>query len=179
MERTRAYRASAYGISSASVLLMIALGCSPGSPSEEVLVAMPLDSVDEIITKSGVTADPAVTTDGGGSIRVDASGPTTVRIAEVEGLTVDGARLVYRARLRSEGLEGKAYLEMWCAFPGQGEFFSRGLQSPLSGTSDWTSQETPFFLQKGQTPSRVKLNLVVDGAGTVWLDQVELAKAPL
>ncbi len=88
-------------------------------------------------------------------------------------------RLIYRARMRSEGLRGKAYLEMWCVFPGQGEFFSRALQSPLSGTNDWTSQETPFFLKKGQDPSRVKLNLVIEGEGTVWLDQVVLAKAPL
>jgi hypothetical protein len=64
-------------------------------------------------------------------------------------------------------------------FPGRGEYFPRALQSPLAGTNDWVTRETPFLLQQGQRPTRVKLNLVVDGEGTVWLDEVVLAKAPL
>lgn len=159
--------------------LALALACSPDGPGEKVLVRIPLDSLDEVITKSGVTLDSDVTTDGRGSIKIEASQPVTVRIAEIPGLSVEAARLIYRARLRSAGLQGQAYLEMWCVFPGRGEYFSRALQSPLTGTNDWVSQETPFLLQKGQRPSRVKLNLVVDGRGTVWLDEVALAKAPL
>ena len=58
-----------------------------------------------------------------------------------------------------------------------GEFFSRALNSPLSGTTDWVTQETPFFLKAGQDPSQVKLNLVVDGKGSVWIDNVVLARA--
>ena len=158
---------------------LLALACSPATGTEQVLLEIPLDSLDEVITKSGVTFDSDVTTDGGGSIKVVVSESATVRIAEIEDLSLENARLIYRARLRSAGLRGKAYLEMWCVFPGRGEFFSRALQSPLSGTNDWTSQETPFFLEKGQHPSRVKLNLVIEGEGTVWLDQVVLAKAPL
>lgn len=159
--------------------LALALACSLGGRTEKVLVRIPLDSLEEVITKSGVTVDSEVTADGRGSIRVDASEPMSVRIAEIPGLSVENARLIYRARLRSEDLRGKAYLEMWCVFPGRGEYFSRALQSPLAGTNDWVTQETPFLLQQGQRPSRVKLNLVVDGEGTVWLDEVVLAKAPL
>ena len=155
-----------------SLVLALALACKPAPPAEVVLREMPLDSLDELITKSGVELDQ-------GAIKVVATGPTTVHVAELEGLALDDARLIYRARLKSEGLNGRAYLEMWCAFPGMGEFFSRALESPLSGTNDWTTQETPFLLQKGQTPSRVKLNLVVDGAGTVWIDRIVLAKGPL
>ena len=162
-----------------SLVLVLALACSPAAGTEQLLLEIPLDTLDEVITKSGVTIDSDVTTDGGGSIRIQVSKSATVRIAEIEDLSLENARLIYRARVRSEGLPGKAYLEMWCVFPGQGEFFSRALQSPLSGTNDWTSQETSFFLQKGQDPSRVKLNLVIEGEGTVWLDQVVLAKAPL
>jgi len=159
--------------------LALALACSPGGRSEKVLVRIPLDSLDDVITKSGVTVDSEVTTDGRGSIRIEAPEPVTVRIAEIPGLSVEDARLIYRARLRSVDLEGQAYLEMWCVFPGRGEYFSRALQSPLAGTNDWVSQETPFLLQEGERPNRVKLNLVVDGRGTVWLDEVVLAKAPL
>jgi hypothetical protein len=36
----------------------------------------------------------------------------SVRIAEIPGLSVENARLIYRGRLRSEKLRGRAYLEM-------------------------------------------------------------------
>jgi hypothetical protein len=87
--------------------------------------------------------------------------------------------VIYRARLKSEAVDGQAYLEMWCRFPGKGEFFSRGLSNPLSGSNNWASYETPFFLKKGETPDLIKLNLVVKGTGKVWIKDVELLKAPL
>jgi hypothetical protein len=65
---------------------------------------------------------------------------------------------------------------MWCRFPGSGEFFSRALDSPISGSTEWVSQETPFFLEQNQKPDLVKLNLVIDGTGTVWVDEVKLAR---
>lgn len=171
-------RALGVGLTGLLGLALLA-ACSAGGRSEEVLARIPLDSTDELITRSDVSLDREVTVDGGGSIRIDAPEPLTVRIAEIEMPPVESARLVYRARLRSAGLVGRAYLEMLCDFPGQGEYFSRGLQAPLEGTNDWLFGETPFLLQEGQRPSRVKLNLVIDGKGTVWIDDVVLARAPL
>lgn len=71
----------------------------------------------------------------------------------------------------------RAYLETWCAFPGRGEYFSRALHDPLTGSVDWVTQEAPFLLEADQRPSRVKFNLVIEGRGTVWLDDVTLASA--
>jgi hypothetical protein len=151
--------------------------CSPRPDSERVLVRLPLDSTGGLITKTGVTLDEDVSVDGAGSIRIEATGPTTIRLAEVEPSPVEDARLVYRAHLRTEDLDGRAYLEMWCVFPEHGEFFSRALHQPLAGTNDWVTQETPFVLDKGQSPGVVKLNVVVEGKGTVWVDDVVLAVA--
>jgi len=75
-------------------------------------------------------------------------------------------------------VEGQVYLEMWCHFAGRGEFFSRGLQTPLTGTTDWTSGETPFFFKKGENPDNIKLNLIIKGKGTVWIDDIRLLKGP-
>ncbi len=61
---------------------------------------------------------------------------------------------------------------MWCHFPGRGEYFSRALNVPLSGAVEWTHQETPFFLRKGENPDNIKLNLMV--TGTVWIDDIKL-----
>jgi len=155
---------------------LAAVGCSRGPGNVTELKAYPLDSKEGVITKTGVVLDKAVSSDGKGSIRINASAPVVVRLFEAGDIDVEDATLIYRARLRVEGVEGKVYLEMWCSFPGKGEFFSRGLASPLSGTVDWTTQETPFFLKKGENPDNVKLNLVVDGKGTVWIDDIRLLK---
>lgn len=159
--------------------LVLAAGCQSGDTDAEIVRPLTVDSMDGVLTQSGVTFDRAVTADGNGALRVEASGPTVVRLYEVSGLTIDDARLIYRAKVKTENVEGQAFLEMWCVFPGLGEYFSRSLQSPITGTVDWSTHETPFFLQKGQKPELVKLNVVVNGRGTLWIDDIALLKGPL
>jgi hypothetical protein len=143
------------------------------------LKRFPLDSLDGIVTRSGVHIDRAVSSDGNGSLRITVTEPTVIRLFEVTDIDIENGRLIYTARLRTEGLEGQAYLEMLCYFPGKGEFFSRSLQSPLTGTTEWTTEGTPFFLRKGENPEYVKLNLVINGKGTTWIDDIHLLKGPL
>jgi hypothetical protein len=81
--------------------------------------------------------------------------------------------------LQSQKLDGKAFLEMWVRLPGKGEFFSRGLDRPTSGTTSWTTIATPFFLRAGQKPDLIRLNLVVQGKKRVWIDDIHLMRAPL
>jgi len=140
------------------------------------LKRFPIDSMEGIITQSGIQIDKQITSDGNGSLRIEATEPTTIRLFEISDVDIENARLVYQAQVRTGNVEGKVYLEMWCHFAGKGEFFSRGLQSPLTGTTDWTTEETPFFLKVGENPDNVKLNLVIDGQGTVWIDDIRLLK---
>ncbi|MDJ0628648.1 MAG: hypothetical protein QNJ44_10350 [Rhodobacter sp.] len=90
-----------------------------------------------------------------------------------------GAMLTYRARMRAQGLQGTAYLEMWCRLPGQGRFFSKGLDNALSGTSGWAEFEIPFYLRPGQNPDLVQLNLFAAGTGQVWIKDIALLRTPL
>ncbi len=138
-----------------------------------------LDNTEGLITQSGVRIDEQISSDGNGSLRIEAMEPTTIRLFETGDMDIENTRLIYQAQLRTENVEGQVYLEMWCHFPGKGEFFSKGLMNPLSGTNDWTAAETPFLLKKGENPDNVKLNLVVDGKGTVWIDDIRLLKGPL
>jgi len=41
------------------------------------------------------------------------------------------------------------------------------------------SIQTPFMFQKGQIPETDTLNLVINGTGTVWNDDVVLSREPL
>jgi predicted Ser/Thr protein kinase len=137
----------------------------------------PLDSLEGVITQEGVELDKTISSDGHGSLKITVDGPTVVRLFETGPITAENAPLIYQAKLRTEGLGGQAYLEMWCRLPGVGEFFSRGLNNTLTGTADWTTVETPFFLRPGQgRPDNVRLNLVITGKGTVWIDDIRLLK---
>jgi hypothetical protein len=161
-------------------LLGVAIACAQKSKNEiVVLKTYPMTGSLDVLSTDLVQMDEAVSSDGNGAARIQVEGPTTIRLYETGDLDVEQARIIYEAKLRTEAVEGPVYLEMWCSFPGKGEFFSRALQSPLTGTTEWTSQQTPFFLKQGENPDNVKLNLVIGGKGTVWIDDVKLTKGPL
>jgi hypothetical protein len=153
-------------------------GCSQPAGEVVELKHYPITSLEGLLTQTG-DLDTEVTSDGNGSLRITATEPTTIRLYETGDVDVENARLTYRAKVRTEGIEGKVYLEMWCQFTGKGEFFSRDLGSPVSGSVDWSTEETLFFLQKGENPDNVKLNLIIEGKGTVWIDDIRLYKGPL
>jgi len=161
------------------LLIMLVLACAKPSAQVVELKRYPIDSLDGIITQSGAELDKDNSSDGKGSLRIQVTVPTTVRLFEVNDIDVENARLAYQAKVRTKGVQGQVYLEMWCHFPGKGEFFSRGLQDAATGTTNWMTMETPFFLKKGEKPDLVKLNLVINGAGTVWIDDIRLLKGPL
>jgi hypothetical protein len=142
------------------------------------LKRFPLDDMGGLITKTGVEIDKQISSDGNGSLRIEATERTTIRLFETGDMDIENARLIYQAKLRTENIDGQVYLEMWCHLPGLGDFFSRGLDRPLTGSTDWVTEETPFFLKEGENPDNVKLNLVINGKGTVWIDDIRLLKGP-
>ena len=113
-----------------------------------------------------------------GSWAVSCTTTQTFRLFEVPNPGVENCTVTYVARLKSEDLVGRAYLEMWCRFPSRGEFFSRGLGNPISGPCDWASCQTQFFLKAGEEPDLIRLNLVVEGHGTVFIKDAELTTVP-
>ena len=161
--------------------VMLVWGCSQQkSPQVTEIKILPLDDLAGVTTQTnGVELDKTVSSDGKGSLKITANGPIVIRLFETGDIDLENARLIYQAKLRTEKIEGQVYLEMLCNFPGKGEFFSRGLQNPLTGTMNWSIQEIPFFLKKGENPDNVKLNLVINGKGTAWIDDVRLLKGNL
>ncbi|MDP2810692.1 MAG: hypothetical protein Q8O34_11140 [Rhodocyclaceae bacterium] len=141
----------------------------PTGPPRRLRLFEPAEAT---LSRDGVSADE-------GGWRIDANAPRTVSLFEVAQPGVDRCVLTYRAQLKTAGVSGRVYLEMWCRFPGPGEFFSKGFDQALSGTTDWVVREIPFYLKKGQQPDLIKLNLAVEGAGTVWVREIELLTTPL
>jgi len=153
------------------------------SPETAVLKIYPMDSMAGLISQTDdrlvMEIDPEISSDGNGSLRIDATGSATVHLYQAGDLDVENARLTYRARLRTENVSERVYLELWCHFPEAGEFYSRGLAAALSGSNSWATVETPFLLKTGENPDEVKLNLVLEGSGTVWIDDIHLIRGPL
>jgi hypothetical protein len=145
-------------------------GPKPARPPQ---VLQTFASDQPTITQSGIRVEQ-------GAWHIDASAQEqTIRLFEVEDPAVEDCLLTYRAELKAEGLQGRAFLEMWCRLPGRGEFFSKGYEQAVSGTVEWARYEIPFYLRRGQKPDLIKLNVVVEGRGTVWVRDVELLKTPL
>jgi hypothetical protein len=159
-----------------AVVALAAFGCYVPKASTRVIYSDRLSSVGAIITRTGVTLDTAVSPDRKGVIRLDSTGPTTIQLAEVRPEDVENVTLVYRGHLRTQALRGHAYLEMQCSVRGVGELPSKLSGSSVTGTTDWVSQQTEFFVQKGRQVKMIKLNVVVDGPGIVWVGPILLAQ---
>jgi len=46
-------------------------------------------------------------------------------------------------------------------------------------TAYWASYEIPFLFEQGRRPDLIKLNVVIEGTGTLWIKDVELLKGEL
>ena len=157
------------------LIIVIILTLISNVTMAEELKKLSLDDAASIGTT--IQTDSEVKREGQSSVRITTKHPTTVCLGEVNGLDVENARLLYTAKVKSN-LEGLAFLEMW-VHVGDGQYFSRGMNNPIRGKSDWMSIQTPFMFQKGQNPDVVILNLVINGKGTVWIDDIVLSKAAL
>ena len=153
-----------------------ATGMVAGTGDE--LAVFAVDSFDGVIDREMVSLD-ADGCDGSPALLIEAEEPGGYRLYNTGDIDVENSLLVYTAKVRSQDLEGEAMLEMWCVFPELGEFFSRGMDSVVRGTTDWTELRTVFRLGAGQNPSDVMLNMVVNGTGRVWIDDIRVTREPL
>ena len=71
-----------------------------------------------------------------------------------------------------------AFMEMWVHVAG-GQYFSKGINDVVSQKTDWRTIQTPFLFQQGQRPDKVTLNIVINGKGTMCIDDIVLSKEPL
>ncbi len=159
------------------LLVMGAVLLTAGTAAAEKVISVSLDDAATLATL--IETDKRVKTEGDGSVRITTAWPTMIPLHEASGLSIDNSKLVYQVKVRSKDLVGKAYLEMWVRVKGQA-YFSRGMQSYVEGTTKkWTTIVAPFILQPGQVADQVMLNIIIDGKGTVWVDDLSLASDPL
>ena len=159
-----------------SVCVIVSLcsgACSNDTGSARFIYFNRLDSIDGILTRTGVTLETERSNRG---IRIDADGPRTIRLVEVRPRAAEGVELIYRGHLRTRSLTGRAYFEMRCGVAGKAEHSAKGLKQAVTGTTDWVRQATPLVLEREERCDIVKLNVIVEGSGVVWVGNIALAQ---
>ena len=154
-----------------ALALLLAVASAPAAAADE-----PVKTIDWTVTApaSGTVVDGAV------RITVDASGGSFPLVAiAAPDLGRDGYEV--RGDVRYSNVTGTGYFEMWSIFPDGGRYFSRtlattGSMAALTGTSDWRPFELPFFLQGGVPPTRLEINVVLPGAGSVDVGRLEITR---
>ena len=129
------------------------------------------------VSEQVIDSDQAQVDMDGWKLNISEKG--AVRLFELPVENIDRCLLTYRAKMKSNGLKGKAYLEMWCKLSNMGEFFSKGIKDPVKGSMDWREYEIPFLLKPNQSPELIKFNVHGEGSGTVWIKDIQLYKTPL
>jgi hypothetical protein len=130
------------------------------------------------VTRDLHTFDRAVTSDGGGSLRIDATDVQLVNLYRIWGEEEDlGFRkLVYEADVRTEGVKGDVFLVMQAgvtSVPG-GSMAVLGEDSAITGTTDWTTLHASAGNPAGARLLETTLQLHIGGPGTVWIDDIRL-----
>lgn len=161
------------------LMAVILYSCGEQVTPVRELKHYPVDDLENLLTSEAVEIDTAVSYDGNGALQITTRDTTVINLYRTGDIDIEKARLSYQAHLRTRNLDGNAYLEMWCIFPEKGRYFSRGLRDPLTGDTDWTQKEIFFHLQENENPDSVEFNLVINGAGTVWIDDIHIMRKPL
>lgn len=156
-----------------------------GEPQyDDTLIAhFPVDSEADLTpnpTKDPHAIDPTISSDGNGSLRIDARGKQLVDLYRVWGDEEDLSfrQLVYQADVRTEGATGDVFLVMQAGItsvPG-GSISVVGRDAAIRGTTDWTTLQASAGNPGGSRLLETKLQLHIDGPGTVWIDNVKLIK---
>lgn len=154
-----------------------------GEPKFEdtVLAAFPVDSEEGLsreVSRLPHAIDYQVSSDGGGSLRIDAPGSTFVDLYRLWGDEADLSykRLVYEAKVRTENAAGPVFLVMQAGLttvPG-GSVPVVGREMAVSGTQDWTTLEAWTGNPGGSRLLETTLGLHIDGPGTVWIDDIRV-----
>lgn len=115
------------------------------------------------------------------SLRVANPGgaPRTIPLFTIDSPGVTVPRYLLAGQVRGEGIEGRAYLEMWSFFAGGGQYFSRtladaGPMGSLSGTFDSRPFMLPFTAEPGMKLEKLAVNVAFPGRGTVSLSNLTL-----
>ena len=109
-----------------------------------------------------------------------AAGTTSIPLCEIVSPRITTPSYAVRGTIRYEKVDGAGFLEMWNHFPDKGQYFTRTLDTSgpmgmVTGTSPKRAFILPFHtFGQAPAPTRLTINLVLNGPGTVEIGPLEL-----
>ena len=158
---------------------LLAAGCGGRGGGPVTLATYTFDDLKAVAdTSGGLTIDHEIVESRPASLCVDAPRPRSVRLIEMTPPPgQDGRLLVWTVRARPLLREGKAWIETWARAPGTDERSARS--GPSTRTRGWVDMTARIRVEKGRPVDRLRLNLVINGAGKFWIESVRLESQPL
>jgi len=161
------------------LLLLSLTGCKKQKP---LIVDFPINSLNRVMSKYNLKMDNEISYDGLGSIRVESEDTTTAYLFVLRDIPVKRAKIVWEAYCKSKDLKGEAFLEMGVQIQRNHgkdiETFLNRSEDDISGTTDWQKIEVEFMVLDNKV-NVVQLNLIIEGVGTIWIDQVRFTATPI
>ena len=153
--------------------ILFSTGCTG---SFEIVKEFPINSNDIIDDSLAVFTDNS--SDNNGCLKIESEKEMRIYLYEIKEIELTDCLVMYEANLKSNDFQGSAFLEMLCTVNGA-EYFSKGLDNTISGTKDWEKHHTVFRFKKGERPTNIKLNLILEGKGEIDIDDIKLMKRNL
>lgn len=164
-----------------SICLMLSLALSAGAqePKAAVLGVYQFNEKDHLVTLDGQSVYKFQNTN---------DTPLQVKLLEIANPRLSTTAYAITGQVKYDNVQGTGYLEMWNYFPPlrpgmpEGQYFSRtlgesGEMGKISGTCDWRDFTLPFDpTGESSPPTRLEINLILPGRGTVYLTPVKLVK---
>jgi hypothetical protein len=136
---------------------------------------MPVDDRSEMakdVEKVGGEMDYDISSDGNGSLRIDARERVLVDLYRVWGNEEDLSfrQLVYEAKVRTEQASAPVFLVMQAGLTSAPHGMPVvGRDKAIHGTNDWTTLQIWAGNPPGTRLLETTLQLEIDGPGTVWI----------
>ena len=130
----------------------------------------------KVFTTRDMPLSPDVPGDNRSGWRIEAKADRIAPLFEVAKPLAGPGTLVWRAKMKTDAVEGEVSLEAVGTSAASVEPVRN--QTRGTGANDWIYYQVALPLKDGQTLSKTTLNVVFKGKGTVWIKDVELLKRP-
>jgi hypothetical protein len=131
-----------------------------------------------------------VTIDGKSAVKIASTNDTGLRVELLRITNPPVSKMLYAITgdIKYDSVKGDGFLEMWNCFPPdkpgmfENKYFSRTLGESgdlgkIAGTSNWRTFTLPFDRTGSKTkPTRLEINLVLPGQGTVHIGPIKLVE---
>ncbi len=136
----------------------------------------------EVVIPAKTTLDSAFSSDKKGSVKVVAYTPGrhVIALYELKHPGTGNARLACRAMVSTSDIRGQAYLQMVIKAEGREPAVIENRLQSLHAASypAWVELETPYMVSKDEKIESLRLNFVLQGIGTAWVDNLRLYGTP-